>query len=114
MAKIIRRVEGEYVKEFMSGIQCAACGCGWTNRTEAQPCENCGATMKPYRHDLSRYVAGYIVIECACGAELECSRFTDECNRCGRLYNWAGQELAPREQWGKETGEHWADVARIA
>lgn len=31
---------------------------------------------------------------------------------CGREYNGSGQELAPRAQWGEETGEHPADVAR--
>lgn len=38
------------------------------------------------------------VIKCACGRVLECEAFTEECG-CGRLYNWAGQELAPRSQW---------------
>ena len=46
-----------------------------------------------------------------CGAEVELGRFTCECE-CGALYNWAGQELAPREQWGEETGEHWSDIER--
>lgn len=27
------------------------------------------------------------------------------CNKCGKEYNSAGQSLAPRSQWGEETGE---------
>lgn len=44
------------------------------------------------------------VIVCRCGRELVCVDFTNTCD-CGRDYNWAGQELAPRSQWGEETGE---------
>ena len=45
------------------------------------------------------------VIQC-CGANLECPNFTNTCPKCGADYNWAGQGLAPRSQWGEETGEH--------
>lgn len=34
-----------------------------------------------------------------------------ECPKCNAEYNSSGQRLAPREQWGEETGEHPADVA---
>lgn len=34
---------------------------------------------------------------------------TNECD-CGALYNGGGQRLAPVEQWGEETGEHYADI----
>lgn len=47
--------------------------------------------------------------ECTCGAEVELAHFTNTCHECGRDYNGSGQELAPREQWGEETGEHWSD-----
>lgn len=50
--------------------------------------------------------------ECVCGARVELSGFTNACD-CGRDYNSFGQELAPRECWGEETGEHPADIARI-
>lgn len=43
-------------------------------------------------------------IRCECGQELFCPNFTNTCD-CGRDYNWAGQLLAPRSQWGEETGE---------
>lgn len=50
------------------------------------------------------------LIKCgSCGRELECSGFTNTCE-CGADYNWAGQRLAPRSQWGEETGETAADI----
>lgn len=49
---------------------------------------------------------------CQCGRDVVCSGFTNTCD-CGRDYNWSGSLLAPREQWGEETGEHPADIARI-
>jgi hypothetical protein len=48
---------------------------------------------------------------CDCGREVELAGFTNTCE-CGLEYNSAGQQLAPREQWGEETGEHPADIAR--
>lgn len=52
------------------------------------------------------------VIRCECGQEVFCSHFTNTCE-CGRDYNMSGQLLADRSQWGAETGEHPADVARL-
>lgn len=46
--------------------------------------------------------------ECHCGARLELAGDV-ECHRCHREFNSAGQELAPRELWGEETGETAAD-----
>ena len=45
---------------------------------------------------------------CDCGEEVELSHFTNTCE-CGIDYNMSGQLLAPRSQWGEETGEHWTD-----
>jgi len=50
-------------------------------------------------------------IRCDCGRTLVCLLNTNPCE-CGRDYNMSGQLLAPRSQWGMETGEHPADVAR--
>lgn len=50
---------------------------------------------------------------CACGCEVELERFTNTCERCERDYNSAGQELAPRDQWGEETGEYLGDILRV-
>jgi hypothetical protein len=49
------------------------------------------------------------VIRCECGREVVCYGFTNECD-CGRDYNMSGSLLAPREQWGEETGESLADI----
>ena len=50
---------------------------------------------------------------CKCGGKVELKDFTNSCESCGKDYNSSGQQLAPREQWGEETGEHPADIARI-
>ncbi len=50
------------------------------------------------------------LIQCDCGCEVEVYDWRDvECERCHREYNSAGQLLAPRSQWGEETGECAAD-----
>lgn len=51
------------------------------------------------------------IITCACGRTLPCPEFTNTC-ACGRDYNFAGQALAPRSQWGEETGETVDDILR--
>lgn len=50
---------------------------------------------------------------CSCGSEVELYGFTNSCS-CGRDYNSSGQLLAPRSQWGEETGESLADILRIS
>ncbi len=46
------------------------------------------------------------VIKCRCGKKLSLdSSWANECEECGREYNGFGQLLAPRSQWGEETGE---------
>lgn len=50
-------------------------------------------------------------IRCVCGAEVELyDPFLSTCDKCGRDYNGGGQLLAPRSQWGEETGESLADI----
>jgi hypothetical protein len=45
-------------------------------------------------------------IKCDCGCLLSWSPGYDEtCDRCGTEYNSSGTQLAPRHQWGEETGE---------
>jgi len=44
-----------------------------------------------------------------CRREVILDGFTNTCE-CGIDYNSAGQELAPRSQWGEETGETAADI----
>lgn len=50
----------------------------------------------------------YPVVKCFCGEEVYCSSFTNPCD-CGADYNFNGSLLAPRDQWGEETGENWQD-----
>lgn len=52
------------------------------------------------------------IITCRCGRSLACPAFTNTCT-CGRDYNSAGQLLAPRVQWGEETGERVSDILRV-
>jgi hypothetical protein len=50
------------------------------------------------------------VVRCVCGAEVElASTWANSCEVCDREYNGSGQLLAPRSQWGEETGETSAD-----
>lgn len=49
---------------------------------------------------------------CSCGEEVWLEHFTNTC-KCGRDYDKGGWLLAPRSQWGEETGEHLADILRI-
>ena len=42
-----------------------------------------------------------------CGSWLSCDAFTVTCYSCGADYNMSGARLAPRSQWGEETGESW-------
>lgn len=52
-------------------------------------------------------------IKCSCGRTVAIyGRMTNSCD-CGADYNWNGDRLAPREQWGEETGEHPADLDRL-
>jgi hypothetical protein len=39
---------------------------------------------------------------CDCGEELPLQFFTEECPKCGTLYNAFGQELLPQDEWGDE------------
>lgn len=53
-------------------------------------------------------------IRCQCGrAEVELAGFTNTCRHCGRDYDSSGSLLAPRDQWGEETGESLAEILRI-
>lgn len=48
-----------------------------------------------------------------CEHQLACPGFTNTCPYCGADYNWAGQRLASRSQWGEETGESLAEILSI-
>ena len=50
---------------------------------------------------------------CLCGHQITLEAFTNTCSECGRDYNSFGQELAPRSQWGEETGETLEEILAI-
>lgn len=60
------------------------------------------------RRTLVRLQRRIVQIKC-CDVWLDCDAFTVTCEHCEADYNFAGQRLAPRSQWGEETGEHWSD-----
>lgn len=48
------------------------------------------------------------ICRCICGKEFEIyDPFATPCPVCNREYNGCGQMLAPRSQWGEETGERF-------
>jgi hypothetical protein len=51
-------------------------------------------------------------IKCKCGRKLWiwADQFTNTCERCGRDYDGQGDLLAPRSQWGEETGETYTEI----
>ena len=68
---------------------------------EVERCENTGRTLAP------------AIGECVrCGEAVELGGFTNTCD-CGADYNWGGQLLACRSQWGEETGESLSDILAI-
>ena len=50
----------------------------------------------------------YPITRC-CNEDIICFDFTNTCPICGADYNFNGERLASREQWGEETGESWQD-----
>ena len=53
------------------------------------------------------------IIRCDCGAKVVLENlFTITCDNCDADYNSSGQRLAPRSQWGEETGESYSDIMR--
>lgn len=46
---------------------------------------------------------------CSCGEKVYLTSFTNTCNKCEADYDLNGSRLAPRSQWGEETGEHWSE-----
>lgn len=118
MAKILKRVSMQITEEKSRSAWCHSCGAGlgitpghiYHDEHLAmigQPC-SCGGVYEDHTHTFIHKSPAYTLIKCDCGEKLECSGFTTTCN-CGRDYNWNGTELAPRSQWGEETGEHWTD-----
>jgi len=53
------------------------------------------------------------VARCHCGHPIALAAFTNTCSKCGSDYNAFGQALAPRSQWGEETGESLEEILNI-
>jgi hypothetical protein len=82
-------------------------GAGLANYTR------CDSTGKGVVEETSHTYTVPAIGECNhCGEEVQLSGFTNTCD-CGVDYNMSGQELAPRAQWGEETGESLADILSI-
>jgi predicted Zn-ribbon and HTH transcriptional regulator len=81
---------------------CRKCGHGIDYEPHSRPdvCPKCGSD------DLTR---GILYITCCC-MEMCCDGFTNTCEVCRADYNGSGHLLAPRCQWGEETGECAADI----
>lgn len=62
-----------------------------------------GRYAEPRREEWTRSFYEPAVGRCSCGRAVTLEG--DSSCRCGREYNAVGQELAPRSQWGEETGE---------
>jgi len=51
-------------------------------------------------------------MKCVCGEIVYMDNvMTNTCGKCARDYSIGGSLLAPREQWGEETGESYSDIA---
>jgi hypothetical protein len=72
-----------------------------------------GEFEAPVVQNLSREYRHPSVGKCQCGTQVTLDGFTNTCSGCGADYNRDGSRLAPREQWGEETGESVADILQI-
>jgi hypothetical protein len=63
-------------------------------------------------HDQGEGSPGFFVCHCGSAWEQHGTHGADfHCNACGQEFNFGGQALADRSQWGEETGESPAEVA---
>jgi|GEM_PF-1923253 len=68
--------------------------------------------LPPVRRTHTNKVRDYGTGVCACGSHVSFGWGDSTCVSCGAEYNSAGQRLAPRHQWGEETGEHPCEVVQ--
>jgi hypothetical protein len=112
--QVIKKVPAEHIEERIVGRMCDTCGCGWSGEENAitTPCDNpsCDGTQFAEDQTYTRRIPGYLIIRCDCKREVVCDHhFTNSCE-CGADYDSSGNRLAPREFWGEETGETYADI----
>lgn len=122
----VRKTEGKWIPNgrFVEIWKCSTCEgtCNTGTGTAPDgdkglwciPCANNGVkgSLQTVQIPDVDYVRGYTEVLC-CGDWLMCDRFTNTCGTCNRDYNGSGQELAPRSQWGEETGESATDILNI-
>lgn len=74
---------------------CPVCNHEWTEQEENRNCYEC-----PQCH--SDHVYRDRFITCDCGETVYCNCFTNECEKCGALYNGFGERLASPRNWDDE------------
>jgi hypothetical protein len=111
MSRIIEKVPSKLIEIEKQVCECSRCGCGNTKDMTEKPCPgpNCNGYWRIKTVTYNHTQSGYILVKCDCGEEVVCQGFTSTC-KCGADYNWSGQRLASRSQWGEETGESYADI----
>lgn len=96
-------------------MQCKRCketmDKGFESPSAGLVCEGCRWDILDELHAQGDHERATLVQACDCGRQVWCDGFTNTCE-CGADYNSSGQLLAPREQWGEETGEHWTDCVK--
>lgn len=109
MGTVIKRVESYFEEIPLTG---AICGNGHHDpcAKEETQCRICKDRMDPVLPGLSdlKLVKGYTTVRCKCNRSVTCSGFTTTCD-CGCEYNWNGELLAARSEWGEETNEFYCD-----
>lgn len=115
MSNIIERVESDVAEWDEVVSRCSECRKISLYDAEGEPCEDseCNGVLNSEVIHCVQKVPGYIAIRCSCGDEVRCDSFTNTCYSCGADYNHSGARLAPRSQWGEETGETAADLLGI-
>lgn len=76
-------------------MYCNKCGNEWIEQEENLNCYEC-----PKCH--SGHVYRDRFITCDCGETVYCNCFTNECEKCGALYNGFGERLASPRNWDDE------------
>ena len=89
---------------FVDGVYNKSKDCGYLNLLKVLGSGD--YQIKEFDYDYTYRVPA--TLKC-CGEWLSLSSFTNTCSKCGTDYNSSGSMLAPRSQWGEETGESWYD-----
>ena len=121
-----RTVSGKWVPtgDMRDTWHCATCKSNGNTGTSVAPdgekglwCHKCSlagvkSALTTIQVPDERYVRGWTEVKC-CDEWLCCSHFTNTCPHCETDYNGSGQQLAPREFWGEETGETASDILNL-